>query len=324
MRYLWVTLGDPYSINIEAITQQMKLQPTPPHPVLLVGHEGLSNHQLRLLGAAPLPSVTTLPKKEGYYLYPISVAVSSCDPKVLSAKERGEVAVASLDLLKSIPKSESLAVLSAPIDKYAASLAGFPFPGQTEYFANLWQAEALMVLSGPRLRVGLVTTHVPLIKVPALLTIPLVEKKILQFATHLQTHEGKEQVRVGVCGLNPHASDGGLFGEEEAKIIAPAIARASSQTKALIEGPLPADTAFFHGYQGDYEGVLAMYHDQGLGPLKTVHFYDAVNISSGLPHLRVSCDHGPAKDLYLTGKANFASFLEAFRICFSYLNHNHS
>ena len=202
----------------------------------------------------------------------------------MSEFRRGELSVKALELLKEIPDETNFSVLTCPIDKKACVEAGYKYPGQTEYFTDIWQGESIMILAGPKLRVGLATNHLALNDVSANLSTDLIEKKIELLQSTLSKVLGLKSPKIGVCGLNPHASDGGLFGNEEESVIGPAIEKFSAD----VTGPFPADTLFHFAYNGQYDGVLAMYHDQGLGPLKTVHFYDAVNITGGLKHLRVS------------------------------------
>ena len=241
--------------------------------------------------------------------------------------------VRSLEWLRTLDKARHqvraetpLAVVTGPIDKYAAKCAGYSFPGQTEFFADLWQTPAIMILAGPQLRVGLATNHLALRDVPGSLTQRLIVDKLLLLSQSMREIYGIATPRIAVCGLNPHASDQGLFGDEEARVIVPAIteARLHLGKSATLVGPVPADTAFYFGYKGEFDCVLAMYHDQGLGPLKTVHFDNAVNISGGLRHFRVSPDHGPASDLYLRGRASPASLVQAINLAVSYLRHKGS
>jgi 4-hydroxythreonine-4-phosphate dehydrogenase len=221
-----------------------------------------------------------------------------------------------------------MAVVTLPIAKYRAQQGGMPFPGQTEFFEDIWQGEAVMLLAGPKLRVGLATNHHPLTSVSGLLTVEMLVGKMLTLARSLKLllPATVNMVRLGVCGLNPHAGDHGLFGHEEERVIAPAIARAQEMLRgaAQISGPLPADTAFFHAAHGQYDAILAMYHDQGLGPLKLIHFSDAINVSLGLKHLRVAPDHGPAEDLYGTGRGDAASLSACFAVARRYLAENGS
>jgi 4-hydroxythreonine-4-phosphate dehydrogenase len=239
----------------------------------------------------------------------------------LAAPVRGALAVRSLAqvgaLTAAVPAGRRLAVITGPIDKHACVLAGFAHGGQTEYFEELWGAPAVMTLAGSRLRVGLVTNHLPLKDVPKALTAGTVLAKLALFVRTLREAFGCKRPRVAVCGVNPHAGDGGLFGDEESRCLAPALA--AFKGDADVTGPVPADTAFYRAYHGAFDGVLAMYHDQGLGPLKTVHFDDAVNLSGGLPHFRASPDHGPARDLFLRKAASPASFALTLDLAAAYL-----
>ena len=183
-----------------------------------------------------------------------------------------------------------------------------------------WQGEALMLLAGPKLRVGLATNHLPLKDVPKAMTQPLILRKLAIFAEGLRNIYGITHPKIAVCGLNPHCGDRGLFGSEEIEIIRPAIeAFQNNFAWTTVSGPLPADTVFHSAAQGLFDGVLAMYHDQGLGPLKTIHFDTAVNVSVGLRNLRVSPDHGPAASLYGKGTASMKSFTAAFDLCEKWL-----
>ncbi len=184
-------------------------------------------------------------------------------------------------------------------------------PGQTEYLAaRLGVRRFAMMLAGPRLRVVPVTTHVPLRAVPDLLTSDGIVDCGLATAHALQHWLGVTQPRLLVCGLNPHAGEGGTLGDEEARIIAPAIERLRA-AGIDAKGPAVADTAFYFALQGDADAVLCMYHDQALGPLKTVHFADGFNLTCGLPVARVSPDHGTAYGLAGSGRADPSSFAQA-------------
>ena len=244
----------------------------------------------------------------------------------LSLRDRGILSWRSLDMLRHQTFKnwsrgrEKFAVVTGPVDKFSLDQVGFKYPGKTEFFEDLWQTQAVMILAGPRLKVGLVTNHHALREVPRVMTQDLVANKIRLFAHALQQFFPAVHPRLAVTGLNPHAGDSGKFGDEEQRLIVPAIEQVRSELKALsVEGPLPADTAFYGGYHGLYDGVLAMYHDQGLGPLKTVHFDEAVNISGGLPHLRISPDHGPARNLFLRGEASAKSLQNALDMALRYL-----
>lgn len=326
------TLGDPLSVNVELAQRWLAGDRARDLlragcPVAVVGSKAHWQDQERRLQRAELvfrdvPDLFAVPAGELAFV-DIGGSVATASAERLTALERGTLMVAALEALRRLPSSQRTAVVTGPIDKYACHLAGFAFPGQTEFFADLWQAPAVMTLAGPRLRVGLVTNHLPLSAVASTIDVPLVEQKLRLFETTLRQVFGITVPRIAVCGLNPHASDHGLFGDHEARVILPAIARVQATSRAVITGPLPADTVFYRCLNGHFDGVLAMYHDQGLGPLKTIHFDDAVNISGGLPHLRVSPDHGPAADLFLQGRASPHSFVMAFELAAHFLSGEH-
>ena len=177
-----------------------------------------------------------------------------------------------------------------------------------------------MILSSPRMRVGLVTNHLAIKELPAALSQGLVERKIRLLAKSLRDLFAKPKPRLAVCGFNPHCGDDGVCGNEDTEIIAPAITACQDDRGMTVAGPIAADTVFHHARQGTWDAVLAIYHDQGLAPLKVCDFYDAVNITGGLPILRISPDHGPASDLYQQNRASPRSFTRCFEIINIYLN----
>ena len=316
------TLGDPHSINVEAFLRVVA-GAAARWPVVVVGSKWQFDYQAAFLHL-PVPELKMIANIEdartpGLFFLDPSPTVGCKATESLSDAERGALAVAAL---KAIPRASAapLAVLTAPIDKFATHRAGFTYPGQTEFFEDLWQGAAVMLLAGPKLRVGLATNHVALKQVSQVLSQKGIEQKIAILADGLRKIFGLAKPRIAVCGLNPHCSDHGLFGDEEDLMIAPAVRSAQkSMLQFEISGPLPADTIFYRAARGDFDAVLAMYHDQGLGPLKTLHFDDAVNISLGLKHLRVSPDHGPARDLYGKTGASWKSFEAARTHCERYL-----
>lgn len=182
---------------------------------------------------------------------------------------------------------ELAALVTAPVSKKLVA----PWPGQTELLAHTAKTKkfAMMLVGGP-LRVALVTTHTPLHNVPKLITGRRI-REVIELAEDFCRRIGIKRPRIGVAGLNPHAGEGGLLGTEEKRIIAPAIKR----TRAF--GPLPADTLFHKAYRGEFDAVVAMYHDQGLAPLKMIAFDTGVNLTLGLAFVRTSPDHGTAYDI---------------------------
>jgi 4-hydroxythreonine-4-phosphate dehydrogenase len=206
------------------------------------------------------------------------------------------------------------AICTAPLNKEALQAGGHHFPGHTELLAHLCGTEEVsMMLSTPKMRVIHVTTHIGLIDAIAKIEPGLVERTIARGHAALVS-AGIENPKIAVCGINPHAGENGLFGYgEEAAKIAPAIE--SCRRKGWnVEGPLPADTLFFRAQRGDFDLVVAMYHDQGHGPVKALGLESGVNITIGLPVIRTSVDHGTAFDIAGTGKADEGSMLEAMRL----------
>jgi 4-hydroxythreonine-4-phosphate dehydrogenase len=174
--------------------------------------------------------------------------------------------------------------------------AGYHFAGQTELLARFTKARKFaMMLTGGPLRVALVTTHAPLSQVPRLITAKKITE-VIELSHDVCHRFGIRHPRIGVAGLNPHAGENGLLGDEERCIIAPAVRRAARK-KINVSGPWPADTLFYKAYHREFDAVVAMYHDQGLAPLKMIAFDSGVNLTLGLPFVRTSPDHGTAPDI---------------------------
>ena len=206
------------------------------------------------------------------------------------------------------------AMVTAPINKALMHEAGHFFEGHTQLIAHLTNTEDyVMMLVGERLRVALVTIHCALSEVPACLDGDMIYRTITITSQALQLDFGLLTPRLAVAALNPHAGESGLFGSEEEEIIRPAIERTRSEGWQ-VEGPFPADTLFHRAAAGQFDAVVAMYHDQGLIPLKLLHFSDAVNVTLGLPIIRTSVDHGTAYDIAGTGMADASSLKAAIRM----------
>jgi len=205
-------------------------------------------------------------------------------------------------------------VVTCPITKEGLKMAGVPFPGHTEFLADLCGgADVVMMLAGDRLRVALVTIHVALRKALELLSLPVIVRTIRITHDFFRKYMGTDAPRIAVAGVNPHAGEGGLFGDEEETMVAPAVA-ACRKEGIDASGPYPPDTLFFRAYRGEFDVVVAMTHDQGLIPLKLVHFEDGVNVTMGLPVIRTSVDHGTAYDIAGKGVASPGSLLAAIRL----------
>lgn len=209
----------------------------------------------------------------------------------------------------------SHAMVTCPINKKAINAAGFSFPGHTEFLADRCGVEqVVMMLAGASLKVCLVTTHLPVAAVAQQLSVEAILSTLRIAHSALQNHFALPQPRLAVLALNPHAGENGLFGDEEQRLIAPAIETACAEGIAA-SGPHSADTLFhFAVHENSADAVICMYHDQGLIPLKLLHFDDAVNVTLGLPIIRTSVDHGTAYDLAGSGKASTASLRAALRM----------
>ena len=236
-------------------------------------------------------------------------------PRGVAAPETGAASVLFIKKAVELAQLGCIdGIVTAPINKEAINLAGCHFPGHTELLADLTATpeSGMMIVGGP-LRIMFVTTHVAIKDLPALLTQAKIEKAIRLAHLALQDLFGIKKPRVGVAALNPHAGEHGLFGDEEARVILPA-ARAAQAQGIRASDPLPADTLFGKAARGDYDGVVALYHDQGLIPLKLVAFGTCVNLTVGLPIIRTSVDHGTAFDIVGKGVADPGSLIEAITL----------
>ena len=224
-------------------------------------------------------------------------------------------ALAALDeAVRQLKDGRADAVVTGPVSKEGLQALGFPYPGQTEYFAAAFGvADYGMLLTGATLTVGLATIHEPLAKVPQLLTVERIVRSGLLTAAFLR-RRGIPQPRIAVAGLNPHAGEGGAFGDEEIRIIQPAIDRLNEAAVGIFSGPAVPDAIFRAAAQGHHHAVLAMYHDQGLIPLKLLDFDTAVNVTLGLPKPRTSPDHGTAFSIAGKNLANPSSMIAAIRL----------
>lgn len=233
--------------------------------------------------AAPVQPGVLNPANAAYVLATLRVAVDACISK------------------------QADAMVTGPVQKSLINQAGHDFSGHTEFIAAITRTQTpVMMLVAEALRVALVTTHLPLRAVPAAITQRRVQRTLRVLNADLKARFGCERPRILVCGLNPHAGEGGYLGREEIDVIEPAI-EAMRDAGINAVGPLPADTIFTPGPLADADAVLAMYHDQGLPVLKYAGFGEAVNVTLGLPIIRTSVDHGTALDLAGTGKAHAGS-----------------
>jgi 4-hydroxythreonine-4-phosphate dehydrogenase len=205
------------------------------------------------------------------------------------------------------------AIATAPVHKEAFALAGLPWKGHTDLLGHLTRSpHVAMMFDAPGLRTVLVTVHIPLAEVPRALTVDLVARTIRLTARELPFF-GCHRPRIAVAALNPHAGEHGLMGSEDDEVLGPAI-RACAAEGLAVSGPHPADTVFVRAHRGEFDVVVACYHDQGLIPIKLLAFGKAVNVTLGLPIVRTSVDHGTAFDIAGTGVADAGSMIEAVRL----------
>jgi len=226
--------------------------------------------------------------------------------------EGGAASLRFLDEAIAAHKAKRLdAIVTGPIHKISWQMAGVKSPGHTEYLAEAYRSRRVtMAFAGGRMRVALASTHVGLFDLRNSFTIGRVFQPIDLLDDWLRRYWNIETPRIAVCGLNPHAGEEGRFGDEETRIIEPAMVMAG-EVGIHVEGPFPADTLFVKAAQGQFDGVVAMYHDQGLIPIKLLHFDSSVNVTLGLPVIRTSVDHGTAFDISGRNLANPGSMAHA-------------
>lgn len=303
-----ITMGDPAGVGPELTLKALadKRVRALCNPIM-VGDAGLLRHLAGKLGLRG-------PRENEI------IGVSSLDLKRLKpgkpAKAAGEALISYIEeavFMTAIGDAD--AMVTCPISKEAAKLAGFRFPGHTEFIAELTNTDDfVMMLGGKDLKVALVTIHEALKDVPSLVTEKAVLKALRVTHRAFTRDFGIKRPRIAVCGLNPHAGEGGIFGDEEKRAIDPAVRKAGKEGINAL-GPLPADTVFYRAVRKkEFDCVLAMYHDQGLGPLKLMHFEDGVNATLGLPIIRTSVDHGTAYDIAWKGIASHGSLRAAIEM----------
>lgn len=247
-------------------------------------------------------------------------ALALLEPVLIGPPRLGQYAALEhgVDLVLTAPRERAL--VTAPIDKARANAEGLQHPGHTEYLAERSETEEFaMLMAGPILRVVLATIHVPLRRVAELLSVKAIVRAGRLLARSLHEEFAIASPRIGVLGLNPHAGEQGLLGAEEITLIGPAIAQLREWASerglpASFVGPLPADGGFPQHRAGGLDGLVAMYHDQGLAPFKLLHFHDGVNVTLGLPFVRTSPDHGTARDIAGRGIADASSMIAAIEL----------
>lgn len=316
---LGITMGDPAGVGPEVIAKALeRLDVWEVCRPVVVGDAHWMEEASRIVGARrPVRSIK-IPAEVGSGESLDVLDLANVDPARL---QRGRVSAeggqAAADYIQRAVhlalEGQTAAVVTAPINKEALHAAGVPYAGHTEMLAALCGAkEVAMMLVADRLRVSHVSTHLSLRKA--------VERVTMRRITHVVglTHAALRRMgirapRIAVAGLNPHASDGGLFGDEEMEIISPAVEALQAEGMD-VSGPYPPDSVFLRASQGEFDAVIAMYHDQGHIPVKLLGFYEGVNVTLGLPIIRTSVDHGTAFDIVGTGRADERSLVAALRL----------
>ena len=294
---LALTCGDPAGVGPEVIAEWLR-EATPAEASRVEIH-------------GPLRWLAGLPKLGGFEPRPVGPEDFVAFPGRPSPAGALVAAEALRGAAAAAREGRVEAVVTGPVSKSEMAKVGWLFPGQTEFFAAEWGGEPVMAFAGGRLRVVLATWHIPLAAVPAALDEAVLGRSAAA-AEELCAAEGFAG-RIAVCGLNPHAGEGGLIGAEERDRIDPILDRLRRVHRGLSRA-LPGDTVFRRQLRGEFDAVIALYHDQGLAPLKTLEFDLAVNVTLGLPWVRTSPDHGTGFDIAGRGLASARSFTNAVRL----------
>jgi 4-phospho-D-threonate 3-dehydrogenase / 4-phospho-D-erythronate 3-dehydrogenase len=318
---LAITLGDPAGIGPEIIVKALQ-QPQVYEQCrpLVIGDRRMLAQAATWVGALSVGVETVQEPAQGAYTPGVITLLdlANADPSVITpgqiSEAAGQAAVEYVFCACDLAMAGAVdAIVTAPLNKEAMNLAGHHYAGHTELLAERTGAERVsMLLTGPKLRVVHVSTHVSLTEAIRRVTRQRVEEVIDLAYTSCQAL-GIRDPRIAVAGLNPHASEGGLFGDQEAREIIPAVTNARAQGRTVSD-PLPPDTVFLRAVKGEFDIVVAMYHDQGHIPMKLLAFDSGVNVSIGLPIIRTSVDHGTAFDIAGTGKAREESMLAAIEV----------
>jgi 4-hydroxythreonine-4-phosphate dehydrogenase len=300
-----ITMGDPAGVGPEVMLRALTQVGDICRPVLYAARQTLTARAEKLSLVVPTCEL---------------VDVDRLDLETITAgtpggKLSGLAAASCLEkATEDILAGKIEAVVTGPIDKSAMAAAGFGFPGHTEYFANRASTSDFgMMFVGAKLKVILASIHLSLKSAIEQLDRERIMSVCRLAVRSLKNDFGLDHPRLGLAGLNPHAGEGGMFGTEEEQIIAPAV-EALREEGLAVSGPYPPDTIFNRAVAGEFDLVVAMYHDQGLIPFKLLHFSDGVNVTIGLPFVRTSVDHGTAYDVAALGRADPTSMIEAIKL----------
>jgi len=324
---LALTMGEPAGIGPDiSLLAWLKARSVGAAPrFFMLACPATLSDRARALGLeVPIAEIATAEEAAPRFAEALPVLPIRCPHPVVAGTPHARAAVAVIGAIelatRLVHDGHAAAVVTNPIAKRTLQSAGFAHPGHTEFLAELaarvWGGTAplpVMMLVCDALRVVPLTIHVPLARVPALISRQLIQDTVRITARALATDFGVSSPRIAVAGLNPHAGEAGMLGSEELTTIAPAIADLQREGLA-VSGPLSADTMFHAGARARYDAAVTMYHDQALIPIKTLAFEDGVNVTLGLPFVRTSPDHGTAFDIAGTGKASPASLIAALAL----------
>ena len=318
-----LTMGDPAGIGPDIALASWRVREVQSlHPFVVYGSPEIMADRARGLGlSVPVVPIASLDAAAGVFMSALPVkAVRNLAPST-SADDIDQLVIAAIeDATEAVARGEALALVTNPIAKKSLRSIPLAYPGHTAFLGQLAARfgggrvpQPVMMMASDKLKVVPVTVHIPLVKVPELLSRQLLINAIRTTAGALERDFGISRPRIAVAGLNPHAGEAGLIGTEEAVIIEPAIEALAGEGYA-VTGPHSADAMFHDGARSGYDVAIAMYHDQALIPLKTLSFDNGVNVTLGLPFVRTSPDHGTAYALAGTGKARPDSLIAALKL----------
>ena len=316
-----ISIGDPNGIGVEILLKTFQDNSLLEQciPVVYANEAFIRKQQLLFDTQVPLGLMEGAPKQGVLNI----VSIWQETPKAAFGKQTAKAGVAAFESLQAaataVQEGKADALVTAPINKAAIKSHDFPFAGHTHYLGTLWGGNALMLLAHDALRVALLTDHIPLLKVTTAITVELVKQKTKQLSKTLENDFGCQMPKIALLGLNPHAGDQGVIGNEDDTVLKPAIATLKKEG-VEISGPFAADGFFGQKSYRNFDAVLSCYHDQGLVGFKTLAFGQGVNITTGLPFVRTSPDHGTAFDIAGKGVASHVSFTAAVQMACTIYN----
>ena len=326
-----VSMGEPSGISTEIILKSWKYRNKYKlYPFFIVDNIQKIKKMIEYLDLKIETQVINDPSEANNF-FKYKLPIFNIDEKVdfklgKPNKKNAKIILRSIKIsFDFVAQKKALGLLTLPVCKRTLKSSGFTFNGQTEFIGDLSKKKfhhknkEIMILSttkpsdkGKNLIVGLVTTHIPLKRIFSFLKKKEIEEKLLIFRNSLKKIWKIKQPRIGITGLNPHSGEEGLIGDEEKKVIEPIIKKL--KTKGIhVSGPLSSDTCFFKNIREKYDGILCLYHDQALSPIKTLDFFNSINVTAGLPIIRVSPDHGPAFDIARLKLAKINSVISSIK-----------